>query len=56
LEWLTTIFNANDKRGRWIFMIQDFHFKIHHHPRNKHANVEGLSRSPIFISNEEKEL
>ncbi len=34
-------------------MVQDFHFKILHHPINKHANADALSRNPIFISVEE---
>jgi hypothetical protein len=54
LEWLTTIFDVNDKKGRWIFMVKDFHFKIFHRLGNKHANVDALSKNPIFILDEEK--
>ncbi len=56
LEWLTTIFNANGRRGRWIFMVQDFHFKILHCPGNKHANVDALNGNPIFILDEEEDF
>jgi hypothetical protein len=55
-EWLTTIFNANGRRGRWISMVQDFHFKILHCLGNKHANVDALNGKPIFISNEEEDF
>jgi hypothetical protein len=34
-------------------MLQDFHFKIVHHPKNKHTNIIALSRKPIFNLDEE---
>jgi hypothetical protein len=37
-------------------MLQDFHFKIVHRPRNKHSNVDALSRNPVFVSNEVKDF
>ncbi len=36
LEWLTIVYDVNGRRGRWIFMLQDFHFKILHRLGNKH--------------------
>jgi hypothetical protein len=53
LEWLTIVCDANGRRGRWISMLQDFHFKILHCLGNKHANVGALSSNLIFISDEE---
>ncbi len=29
--------------GKWMSMLQDFHFKIVHCPKTKHANVDTLS-------------
>jgi len=48
--------NANGKRGRWIFMLQDFHFKIVHHLGNKHLNVDALSKNPMFVLDENEDF
>jgi hypothetical protein len=47
LEWLATILDTYGHKGRWIFVFQDFHFKIVHHPSFKHANVDALSKNPM---------
>jgi hypothetical protein len=47
LEWVAIISNAYGCRGRWIFMFQDFHFKIFHRQGSKHANVDALSKNPM---------
>jgi hypothetical protein len=39
--------NAYRQMGRWISMLQDFHFKIIHRERIKHANVDALNRNLI---------
>jgi hypothetical protein len=47
LGWLTIVSNVYGHRGLWIFMLQDFHFKIIHRAKVEHANVDALSRNPI---------
>jgi len=47
LEWLATVSDAYRRRGRWIFMLQYFHFKIVHHAGSKHANVDALNKNPV---------
>jgi hypothetical protein len=37
-------------------MLQDFHFKILHYFGNKHANVDALSKNPIFILDEKQDF
>ncbi len=56
LEWLMIVCDVNEKRGRWISMLQDFHFKIVHHPGNKHFNVDALNKNPMFVSNENEDF
>jgi hypothetical protein len=48
--------NANRKQGRWISMFQDFHFKIIQRPKNKHSNVDVLSRNHVFVSKENEDF
>jgi hypothetical protein len=50
------VFNVNGKRGRWIFMLQDFHFKSVHHLGNNDFNVDALKKNPVFISNENEDF
>jgi hypothetical protein len=47
LEWFTTISNAYKEKGRWISLLQDFHFKIIHHASAKHSNVDALSKNLV---------
>jgi hypothetical protein len=47
LEWLTTMSDAHGRGGRWIDMLQDFSFKIHHRLSLKHTNVDALSRNLV---------
>jgi hypothetical protein len=46
-EWLAIVFEAYKRRGRWISMLQDFHFKIVHRASFKHANVDALNINPM---------
>jgi hypothetical protein len=46
-EWLAIVFEAYERRGRWISMLQDFHFKIVHRVGSKHANVDALRKNPM---------
>jgi hypothetical protein len=36
-------------------MLHDFHFKIIHHPKSKHSNVDALGRNPVFVSNDNED-
>ncbi len=47
LEWLAIVFYAYRWWGRWISMLQDFHFKIFHRVGAKHANIDALSRNLV---------
>jgi len=46
-EWLATVSDAHDRRGRWVDMLQDFSFNIIHRPGLRHTNVDVLSRNPV---------
>ncbi len=45
LEWLAIVSNTYRRRGRWISVPQDFHFKIVHCAGSKYANVVALSKN-----------
>ncbi len=47
LEWLTTVSEANGRRGRWIDMLQDFSFKILHRLGMRHGKADVLSKNPV---------
>jgi hypothetical protein len=56
LEWLMIVSSANGKRGRWISMLQDFHFKTIHRLGNKNFNVDALSRNLMFVLDENEDF
>ncbi len=56
LEWLTMVFDANERRGKWISILEDFHFKIVHRLGSKHSNVDALNRNHVFVSDEEEDF
>ncbi len=47
LERFATVSNTYECKGRWISMLQDFHFKIVNHAGCKHANVDVLNKNPV---------
>jgi hypothetical protein len=56
LEWLAIVSDAYGRRGHWIAMLQDFQFKIIHHARSKHLNVDALSQNPIGFPKEDEDF
>jgi len=47
LKWLAIVLDAYIRRGRWISMFHNFHFKIVHRIGVKHSNVDALSRNLV---------
>jgi hypothetical protein len=45
----TIVSNANKRRGRWISMLQDFHFRIVHWLGSKHSNFDALNKNLMFV-------
>ncbi len=56
LEWLTIILDMYSKKEHWITMLEDFQFKIIHHARNQHLNVDALSQNPIDFLEEDEDF
>jgi len=48
--------DAYGRRGQWINMLQDFNFKIVHHVRLKHGNVNAWSRNLVNNVDEDEEF
>jgi hypothetical protein len=56
LKWLAIVFDPFGRRGKWIFMLQNFNFKFVHKARVKHANLDALSHNPIGSHDEDKDF
>jgi len=56
LEWLAIVLDAYGRRGCWIAMLKDFQFKIIHRARNKHLNVDVLSRNVVGSPEEDEDF
>jgi len=49
LEWLAMVSNTYGKKGRWIYTLQDFNFKIIHITGSKHTNLLKVMLSILTI-------
>ena len=47
LEWLLTSNKLTGKHARWVFISQEYDFKVVHRPGPKHANADVCSRHPL---------
>ena len=46
LSWLQSFKEPEGQLARWLEKLQEFHFRIVHRPRKKHANADAMSRLP----------
>jgi hypothetical protein len=48
--------DAYRRKGRYFNMVHDFNFKIMHHARSKHTNVNALSKILVRYANEDEDF
>ncbi len=46
-EWLAIVSDTYERKGKWNNMLQDFSFKIMHHPSFKHIIIDASSRNLV---------
>ena len=46
LQWLRRTPEPIGQRGRWLELMEEFQFDVHHRPGRQHGNADALSRKP----------
>ena len=46
LRWLMNFKNPDGQIWRWLQVLNEYDFEIHHRPGSQHKNADGLSRRP----------
>uniref|UniRef100_A0A3P9LUG1 Gypsy retrotransposon integrase-like protein 1 n=1 Tax=Oryzias latipes TaxID=8090 RepID=A0A3P9LUG1_ORYLA len=49
LTWLLNFRQPEGQVARWIEVLQEYDFSIHHRPGQQHANADALSRRPCLL-------
>jgi hypothetical protein len=50
LRWLFQTFEPSGQTARWIAKLADYVMVIKHRPGELHANADGLSRTPLLLT------
>ncbi len=54
LKWLKTYSMTSDFVTRWVTILGGFKMRIEHRVRDKHLNVDGVSKKTEFYEGREK--
>ena len=51
LQWLMSFKEPEGQMCRWLQLLQDYHFEVHHRSGKSHGNADALSRRPCEANN-----